>query len=113
MRDCLHPRDLAVLVSAQLSSPEKSGKVLNVSGGKSNSISLAQLSQWCTAQFGAHEISSDPAVRKYDVAWLVLDSNRAAEEWNWRPVTKMEAIFEEIAEHADKNPQWLEFSSET
>ena len=112
VRDCLHPHDLAALVGAQLRYTGKSGKVLNVSGGNNNSSSLAQLSQWCAARFGVHRIGSDAAVRKYDVPWLVLDSTRVAKEWNWRPATKMEAIFEEIAEHAGENPNWLETSSE-
>jgi CDP-paratose 2-epimerase len=113
VRDCLHPRDLAALLAVQMRAPEKAGTVLNVSGGLDNSISLANLSGWCEKRFGPHPISNDPAVRKYDVPWLVLDSGRAEKEWNWRPKTKLENILEEIAEHAEKNPRWLDLSSDT
>jgi len=113
VRDCLHPRDLASLLALQLRHPGKTGRVLNVSGGLANSLSLAQLSDWCASRFGPLEIQGDSALRRYDVPWLVLDSARAAEEWTWRPGTKLEDILNEIAGHAEKHPEWLELSAGT
>jgi CDP-paratose 2-epimerase len=113
VRDCLHPRDLGTLLAMQMNAPEKAGIVRNVGGGIDHSISLANLSRWCEAHFGLHEVHADPAIRKYDVPWLVLDSARAEKEWNWRPKIKLESILEEIAEHAEKNPHWLDLSSDT
>jgi len=110
VRDCLHPLDLAALVAMQMVHPEKGGKVLNVSGGKTNSVSLAGLSEWCSARFGAHEITSDPTPRTYDVPWLVLDSALTENEWNWKATISLESILREIADHADRHPQWLELS---
>ncbi|HTY86447.1 MAG TPA: NAD-dependent epimerase/dehydratase family protein [Candidatus Acidoferrum sp.] len=111
VRDCLHPRDLAALMALQLRHPEKAGGVLNVSGGPANSLSLAQLSDWCAARFGRREIQGDPALRRYDVPWLVLDSTRATQAWNWRPDTKLEDILGEIAGHAEQHPEWLDLSA--
>ena len=111
VRDCLHPRDLAGLVAAQIKKPEKSGKVLNISGGLANSLSLAGLSQWCAKRFGAHEVKCDATNRQYDVPWLVLDSSRAQREWGWKVSTRIDAILEEIAHHATDNPEWLELSA--
>jgi len=113
VRDCLHPRDLAELVSRQMRHPEKAGLVLNVAGGVANSMSLAQLSEWCASRFGRHEIGSNPAPRRYDVPWLVLDPARAAAEWNWRPATKLERVLDEIARHAEQHPEWLDISNDT
>ena len=113
VRDCLHPRDLTKLLAQQMRAPKKSGAILNVSGGVSSSTSLANLSRWCEQRFGPHQVSSDPAVRKYDVPWLVLDSTRAQTEWNWQPKEPLENILQEIAEHAEKNPRWLDLSSDT
>jgi CDP-paratose 2-epimerase len=110
VRDCLHPRDLGALVAMQIRHPEKGGKVLNVSGGLANSISLAQLSKWCALRFGPHQISSEPEDRPYDVPWLVLDCAKAQTEWNWRPATPLEQILGEIAEHAERHPGWLDLS---
>lgn len=110
VRDCLHPRDLAALVLGQMQSPEKSGKVLNVSGGLENSMSLAQLSRWCAKRFGPHNVSADTTQRQFDVPWLVLDSAQAATEWNWKPTTRLESILDELAVHAEQNPDWLDLS---
>ena len=111
VRDCLHPRDLAALMALQMRHPEKAGRVLNVGGGPANSLSLAQLSDWCASRFGRVEIKSDPVPRRYDVPWLVLDPARAAAEWNWRPATKLEGILDEIAGHAEQHPEWLDLSN--
>jgi CDP-paratose 2-epimerase len=113
VRDCLHPRDLSALVALQLQGPAKAGKVLNVSGGVANSMSLARLSQWCARRFGRQQILGDPALRPYDVPWLVLDSARAAAEWYWHPATGLESILDELARHAEEHPGWLDLSSDT
>ena len=112
VRDCLHPRDLAVLIDAQVRRPEKAGQVLNVGGGNENSLSLAQLSRWCARRYGPHPIGCDPAPRPFDIPWLVLDSRRAETAWNWRPSIRLESILDEIARHAEKHPEWLEVSAD-
>jgi CDP-paratose 2-epimerase len=113
VRDCLHPRDLASLVAMQITHPEKSGSVLNVSGGMESSISLAQLNEWCSRRFGPRPIHSDPDNRPYDVPWLVLDSSRAQSQWGWRPKITLEEILAEIAHHAEQHPEWLNLSDRT
>jgi CDP-paratose 2-epimerase len=110
VRDCLHPRDLADLVAQQVRNPNRAGQVLNVSGGIESSISLAQLTRWCASRFTPREVEAEPALRRYDVPWLVLDSTLAGHEWNWQPTTKIESILEEIANHADQHPEWLDIS---
>ncbi len=35
-------------------------RIINVGGGVENSMSLAQLSDWCAARFGPREVASDP-----------------------------------------------------
>jgi CDP-paratose 2-epimerase len=111
VRDCLHPRDLAALVALQLHHPERRGQVLNVGGGAASSISLAQLSQWCARRFGPHPVGADLAPRRFDVPWLILDASRTTSVWGWRPATKLEAILEEIAGHAEQHPEWLDISN--
>jgi CDP-paratose 2-epimerase len=111
-RDCLHPRDLLPVLQKQFAAGERQNpRILNFGGGTANSMSLTQLSKWCAARFGAHSVESDPAPRAFDVPWLVLDSRRAGESWYWRPTISLEAILEEIAQHAEANPRWLEISA--
>src|SRR6266851_3518382 len=85
-RDCLHPRDLLSVLQKQFNAAD-SGKprIMNFGGGTENSMSLAQLSNWCAERFGLHHVASDPEPRPFDVPWLVMDSRLADETWGWRP----------------------------
>ena len=107
VRDALHPRDLARLVDMQLCNPGPGG-LQNVSGGQENSMSLAQLTAWCDERFGPHAPLADGSDRPYDVPWLILDSGRARNAFDWRPSIGVNAILEEIAAHVAANPDWLE-----
>ena len=113
VRDCLHARDLLPLVAQQIQSPRPDApRVLNVSGGSSQSASLRQLSAWCAERFGPHPVAAEAKDRPFDVPWLVLDSSLAAQTWGWKPQTPLEAIWTEIAEHAEKNPDWLDATAD-
>jgi len=111
VRDCMHPRDLASLVAMQLRDPSRAGQTLNVGGGAARSMSLRQLSHWCSQRFGEHEVAKDPKPRPFDVPWLILDCSKAQSDWKWQPAVSLETILSEIAEHAEANPQWLELSA--
>jgi CDP-paratose 2-epimerase len=111
-RDCLHPRDLAPLLEAQLNrSTNGLARIQNVSGGAASAMSLAELSAWCADRFGPREVGSEPATRLFDAPWIVLDSSLAADQWQWRPQTSRESILEEIARHAEAYPHWLDLST--
>jgi CDP-paratose 2-epimerase len=81
-----------------------------VSGGRASARSLRQLTDWCTARFGAHPVASDPRPRAFDLPWVVLDAGLAKTTWDWEPQTKVETILDEIARHAESRPDWLEIS---
>jgi CDP-paratose 2-epimerase len=111
-RDCFHPRDLLPLLEKQFAvSDTDKLRVVNLGGGAANAMSLAQLSRWCEARFGAHRIAAETTSRAFDVPWLVMDSDLARKTWGWQPSITLEAILQEISEHAEANPNWLEISS--
>jgi CDP-paratose 2-epimerase len=112
VRDCLHPADLVPLLDRQMAAGPASpaARVHNVSGGAASARSLKQVSAWCAERFGPHDVASRAETRPYDVPWLVLDPSRAADDWQWRPQIPVERIFEEIASHAERHPQWLDLS---
>ncbi|MEM7144562.1 MAG: NAD-dependent epimerase/dehydratase family protein [Verrucomicrobiota bacterium] len=109
VRDCLHPRDLGPLLQQQMTTPgsPEIDRIQNLAGGIDNAMSLAQLSAWCADRFQPLDIPSDPNPRPFDLPWVVLDSTRAAKQWNWQPQTPITATLEEIAAHANTNPGWL------
>ena len=112
VRDCLHPRDLVPLLARQMNEAGQGRRrIQNLGGGLANSMSLAQLHEWCDARFGRHPAQAEPQARRFDIPWLVMDSALAASQWDWRPATGLESILEEIAVHAQQNPNWLELTA--
>lgn len=111
VRDCLHPADLARLVILQAQSTTGSSRSLhNVSGGAASATSLAQLSAWCSARLGKHDVTGSSEQRPYDVPWVVLDHSLATARYGWSPERNVDAILEEIACHAERHPDWLEIT---
>jgi CDP-paratose 2-epimerase len=113
VRDCLHPKDLVPLLTAQLAAPktEPSDRIVNVGGGAASAMSLRQLTEWCDERFGSQNVAQDPATRPFDIPWIVLDPSKAARVWGWAPKTPLIAILEEISAHAGTHPDWLELST--
>ena len=113
VRDCLHPRDLVSLLKKQFAAASDPAKprLHNVSGGLASALSLRQLTAWCDVRFGAHAVASDARPRRFDLPWVVLDSRRARETWDWHPETTTATILEEIAGHAEAHPEWLAVSA--
>jgi CDP-paratose 2-epimerase len=112
VRDCLHPLDLIPLIEMQMNHSRNDKKrIQNVSGGTASACSLKQCSNWCANRYGEHIVKSRKTNRVYDIPWLILDSTLAKDQWGWSPKITREQIFCEIADHAEKNKNWLELSS--
>jgi len=111
-RDLFHPRDLTALVDAQIHTARKGGqRIYNAGGGAANAISLARLNAWCDTRFGPHAPSADTRPRRYDIPWVIMDAGDAQRDFGWRVEIPMERVFEEIAQHAERYPDWLETSA--
>jgi CDP-paratose 2-epimerase len=112
VRDALHPRDLVPLLLRQMQEPDRDApKIINLGGGVGNSMSLKQLTSWCEERFGANEVLASGEERPMDAPWIVMDSSMARETQDWTPKTTLNEILEEIANHAEANPEWLEFTN--
>ena len=111
VRDCLHPRDLVPVLLAQMKGDGKEKpRIANFSGGAKNSMSLAQLTDWCDARFGKHAVATDANPRPFDIPWMILDSALAEKTWNWSPEILLPQVLDEIANHAEQHPNWLKLS---
>lgn len=113
VRDCLHPRDLVALLLKQFAAGSLSTdqRIINCAGGSASSRSLRQLSEWCEQRFGPHTVSSEPQPRPFDIPWMVLDSAKAKRVWDWQPTITTQQVLEEIAQHAEQTPDWLDLSA--
>ena len=111
VRDVMHPKDLIPVLTRQMMEPDINvPKVINLGGGVDNSMSLKELSNWCEERFGSNEIISSDEERPMDAPWIVMDSTTAQNAWNWEVQTNIDQILDEIANHAEKNPNWLNIS---
>jgi CDP-paratose 2-epimerase len=109
VRDAFHPEDLAALLLLQMRDAESRGdRIFNVGGGAENSMSLSELTSLCDLQFGAHAPQPDAAVRPFDLPWVVMDSARVRQRFGWKSRLPLDAILQQIAEHARSHPQWLD-----
>jgi CDP-paratose 2-epimerase len=112
VRDVFHPRDLAGLLDAQMRAGNSSAQhICTVGGGPESAMSLAMLTAWCDARFGKHEPQPEPRERTFDVPWIVMDSGAVRRDFGWRPETSLNDLLEEIACHAENNPDWLDRSA--
>ena len=111
VRDALHPRDLAALLDVQMRQARTGGqRIYTAGGGPQNSMSLTQLTAWCDARFGAHPVEADAHERAYDIPWVVMDNTPLERHFGWQPDTPVSTVLDEIAAHAESNPDWLERS---
>lgn len=111
VRDCLHPHDLARLVLIQLRDPDRRvPRVQHAAGGVERALSLKQLSQWCEHRFASHIVAEEKTDRAFDIPWMIMDSSAARRDWGWVPEIPLGAILQEIASHAEANPDWLDIS---
>ena len=112
VRDCLHPNDLVSVMEKQFKEPYKTQKprVMNFSGGSTNSMSLLNLTNWCNNRYELMDVERTSEERQFDIGWMVLDSRSALEHWGWKPVTAIEDTLIEIAKFADIHPKWLQTS---
>ena len=107
VRAAFHPDDLAEVIRYQMQHNPPPDPVFNVAGGQNNSMSLAQLTDWCNARFGVHAPQPDTRPRPFDIPWLVMDASRAQRELGWAPRKSLSSILEEIEAHVHSNPGWL------
>lgn len=112
VRDCLHPKDLLPVLEKQMrNASEGAPKIINLSGGQTNAMSLKQLSQWCSDRWKPGKVDAETLPRQYDLPWIVLDSSLAKEHWGFQPEYSLTQILEEIADFAERHPEWLSLSN--
>lgn len=112
VRDAFHPHDLASLLDVQMRTERSGGqRIYTAGGGPENAMSLAELTTWCDARFGAHAPQADLRPRAYDIPWMVMDNSDAERDFDWHVDVPIENILDQIASHAQRNPDWLESSS--
>jgi CDP-paratose 2-epimerase len=98
VRDILHIRDLYRLIATQTQAIERhSGKTYNVGGGIDCSVSLAELTEACTARTGrAIAIASEPQTNPVDIPYYVSDNSAVTAATGWRPLLSRDDIVDDV-----------------
>lgn len=110
VRDILHINDLCRLVEWQLKNLETvNGKVFNVGGGPSCSVSLLELTALCEKWTGNKiNIQAVPENRKADVRIYITDNTAVTAATGWKPEYTTEQILQEIFEWITHHKQQLQ-----
>jgi CDP-paratose 2-epimerase len=100
VRDFLHVADLAELIVDQLSNWDLwRGRIVNVGGGRSNSLSLLECTDLCRRITGRSiPITANPQGRPADPRIYISDTRQAQSLTAWRPRRNAETTLREIFE---------------
>jgi CDP-paratose 2-epimerase len=98
VRDLLHIEDLLSLVKYQLENfAELNGDILNVGGGKENSLSLLETTQICEEITGKSlEIKAVSEEREGDIPIFITDSSEIIKKTGWQPKISPQKTLEDI-----------------
>jgi CDP-paratose 2-epimerase len=98
VRDIIHPFDLFQLISKQAAGiATAKGQVFNVGGGLEGSVSLQEYTRLCQETTGnTIEIGSNSATAGVDIPWVIMDSAKAKQQFNWKPIITPAKIVEDI-----------------
>jgi CDP-paratose 2-epimerase len=110
VRDVLHVSDLCELVAAQVNNiAVHDGRVNNVGGGASRSLSLIELTNACRDLTGITlPIGSDPETRPADIPYYVSDCTALYQRTQWRPRRGIDRILADTHRWLVDERSWLE-----
>jgi len=110
VRDILHVADLYELLKRQIKQIDvENQRTFNVGGGRSNSISLAELTQLCKSCTGNDlKIAEDGRTRNADIPWYVTDNTEVSTKFGWRPQYTIESLLDEVFSWLTDNRKALE-----
>jgi len=109
VRDFISPVDVCALILEQMDNPNNPEKITNIGGGRENSISLRELSDWCREKFGYdNEVIESDEERPFDIPYYVTDNCHAMRHWDWEVRNHKEDILNDIYEFAINNREFVE-----
>lgn len=110
VRDFLHIDDLVDLICWQLQNMDEiAGKTFNVGGGRSNSLSLVELTTLCRNVTGnAVQIRSLPQNRQNDIRWYISDIHKISSTCDWIPKHNTSQMVQDVLSWLKDEEELLE-----
>ncbi len=98
VRDVLHIEDLCELVLLQIRKFKKiNNKLINVGGGKKNSLNLIQLTKFCKdITNNTIRINSVKNTSPYDVPYYISNINYVKKLYKWKPKRDLKKVITDL-----------------
>ena len=98
VRDVLHIEDLCELVLLQIQKFKKiNNKLINVGGGKKNSLNLIQLTKFCKdITNNTIRINSVKKTSPYDVPYYISNINYVKKLYKWKPKRDLKKVITDL-----------------
>ena len=98
VRDVLHIEDLCELVLLQIRKFKKiNNKLINVGGGKKNSLNLIQLTKFCKdITNNTVRINSVKKTSLYDIPYYISNINYVKKLYKWKPKRDLKKIIADL-----------------
>ena len=98
VRDVLHIEDLCELVLLQIRKFKKiNNKLINVGGGKKNSLNLIQLTKFCKdITNNTIRINSVKKTSSYDVPYYISNINYVKKLYKWKPKRDLKKVITDL-----------------
>jgi CDP-paratose 2-epimerase len=109
VRDIVSINDVFTLIDFQIHNIKKvNGETFNVGGGREISVSLKELTNWCSLITGNKiQINSVKESRKGDIPIYISDCRKISQVSLWKPEKNVEEILENIFEWIKSNERQL------
>jgi CDP-paratose 2-epimerase len=100
VRDVLHIEDLCDLIEIEIEQMDRlSGCVVNVGGGRSCSVSLAELTRYCQIRTGKEiAIGSRSETNDADVPYYITDNSQITDLVGWAPRRSIHNVVDDVVE---------------
>ena len=98
IRDIIHIDDVCELIALQIKKINKINNILlNVGGGKKNSLSLSQLTKLCQKiTSNKIKIYSQKLTSNYDIPYYITDNSKLKRIYKWKPKKDIIKIINDI-----------------
>jgi CDP-paratose 2-epimerase len=110
LRDILHIKDICELILKQVNEIDNfKGEVFNVGGGKENTMSLLEATNYLEKKLGFKpEIKTEEEPRRADQCIYVSDINKVSSRFDWKPKVNPETALDSILDWVQKNKELLD-----
>lgn len=105
VRDFLHIYDVCTLIEKQVLSLEGyRGETFQIGGGRSNSVSLLELSKLCQSITGnSLDFATNPETHCNDIRILLMDSKEVEKEFDWAKQKNINHLVEDVHQWISDN----------